>query len=106
MDLRLRFSRAQLVALGACAVGLGLFDKMAIGGVVNIRDEATFAAMQAQVPHEFREWLGPIAATGDGDGDGYGDGYGYGSGSGSGYGDGSGSGSGDGYGYGSGSGDG
>ena len=103
MGLIVRLTRAGLVAMGVCADGVALFDKLAPAGEIRITDPSVLSEALASVPNDYRQWLGPLAA-GSGSGDGSGYGYGYGSGSSYGYGYGYGYGDGAGYGYGSGDG--
>ena len=102
MDLAVRLTRAQLLALGACGDGLAAFDREAPDGILAVKDETSLREIESRVPADYVSWIGNVVPGGSGDGSG----SGFGDGSGSGYGSGDGDGYGYGYGYGDGYGDG
>jgi len=65
----IRITRAMLVALGACAGGIELFDQIAPTGTFEARDEAAFVAAAELVKAKDASWLDWL---GFGDGSGYG----------------------------------
>src|SRR6185312_2976992 len=82
VELIVKLTRAQLVALEPCDGGLEAFDQIAPSGTLEARSESELASLSRSVKAEWRKWAGNVvpAGYGYGDGNGYGNGYGYGNG--------------------------
>jgi hypothetical protein len=84
--VRVRLTRAQIVALNPCSEGMACFDRLVPSGIFVAESEAESMALDSRAQPAWLDWIGNVKPRrdGSGSGDGYGSGYGSGDGSGDG----------------------